>query len=317
MANCFIRCCRVVKHLPVRVICILVFILHTSVVDYYLVEHKGNTYFWFLVADVIVFCLFVASFIVSYQNFKKSNTATTNSTKEKVVGWLGITSWFIYAVIVASKSGIIFIEFADNIDESNFFGPNTLKTALALTGVVFLLQISSLHNAKPGSKRRAYIDELAGTVIFDIMDCVDSMEPLFIKVDRESFPPGLVDAIVAIACLNFVIPTIPLFTLLYSKFGHAMLSRRLVMTHKILLAYIVNLPLLIMRMILWHGLNNGISIFSLKNVIVISIISYDFYEHHEANTNKTTKETKLDEIKNDEEDMPADAYNLENRFNYD
>ncbi|XP_048778083.1 uncharacterized protein LOC125681867 [Ostrea edulis] len=317
MANCFIRCCRVVKHLPVRVICILVFILQTSVVDYYLVEHKGNTYFWFLVADVIVFCLFVASFIVSYQNLKKSNTADANSTKEKVVGWLGVASWSIYAVIVASKSGIIFIDFADDLDESNFFGPNTLKTALALTGVVFLLHLSSLHDAKPGSERRAYIDELAGTVIFDVMDCVDSMEPLFIKEDRESFPPGLIEAIVAIACLNFVIPTIPLLTLSHSKFGHAMLPRRLVMIHKILLAYIINLPLLIMRMILWHGLNHGVSIFSLKNVIVIGVITYDFYEHHEANMDASIKKNEVSEIKNEEEIIPTDSYRLENRFNYE
>ncbi|XP_048778086.2 uncharacterized protein LOC125681870 [Ostrea edulis] len=311
MANCFIRCCRVVKHLPVRVICILVFILHTSVVDYYLVEHKGNTLLWFLVADIVIFCLFVASFIVSFQSIRQPNT---DSTKEKVAGWLSVASWSIYAVIVASKSGIIFIDFADDLDESNFFGPNTLKTALALTGVVFLLHLSSLHDAKPGSKRRAYIDELAGTVIFDVMDCVDSMEPLFIKEDRESFPPGLVDAIVAIACLNFVIPTIPLLTLSHSKFGHAMLSRRLVMIHKILLAYIINLPLLTMRMILWHGLNHGVSIFSLKNVIVIGVLTYDFYEHHEADMDEPDKPNQ---VKKAEETFSGEEYSLENRFNYE
>ncbi|XP_048778085.1 uncharacterized protein LOC125681869 [Ostrea edulis] len=311
MANCFIRCCRVVKHLPVRVICILVFILHTSVVDYYLVEHKGNTLLWFLVADIVIFCLFVASFIVSFQSIRQPNT---DSTMEKVAGWLGVASWSIYAVIVASKSGIIFIDFADDLDESNFFGPNTLKTALALTGVVFLLQISSLHDAKPGSERRAYIDELAGTVIFDVMDCVDSMEPLFIKEDRESFPPGLVEAIVAIACLNFVIPTIPLLTLSHSKFGHAMLPRRLVMIHKILLAYIINLPLLTMRMILWHGLNHGVSIFSLKNVIVIGVITYDFYEHHEADMDEPDKPNQ---VKKAEETFSGEEYSLENRFNYE
>jgi hypothetical protein len=246
------------------------------------------------------------------------DTANPPSTKKKVVSWFGVTSWLIYAVIVASKSGIIFVDFADDLDENNFFGPNTLKTTLALTGVIFLLHISSLHNAKPGSKRRAYIDELSGTVIFDIMDCVDSMEPLFIKENREAFPPALVDAIVAIACLNFVIPTIPLLTLFYSRFGHAMLSRRLVMIHKILLAFIINLPLLIMRMILWHGLNHGISIFSLKNVTVISIISYDFYEHHEAKMNRKIKENRIGETKNEEEeDAPDDGYVLENRFNYD
>jgi hypothetical protein len=255
--------------------------------------------------------------MVSYQTLQKLDTTKADSAKEKAAGWLPVISWFIYAVIVATKSGIIFIDFADDLDESNFFGPNTLKTALALAGVVFLLHLSSLHDAKPGSERRAYIDELAGTVIFDIMDCVDSMEPLFIKEDREAFPPGLVEAIVAIACVNFVIPTIPLLTLSHSMFGHAMLPRRLVMMHKILLAYIINLPLLIMRMILWHGLNHGVSIFSLKNIIVIGVITYDFYEHHEANMDESFKKNKVSNIKDEEDGIPTDAYGLENRFNYE
>lgn len=313
MANCFIKCCRTVKHLPVRIICLLVYILHTSCVDYYLVEHKDISWLGFLVADVIIFCLFIASFLVSYHNLKGSRS---DSTMEKAGSWLGMCSWFLFSTIVATKAGIIFIDFADDLDENDFFGPNTLKTSLALAGVVFLLHLSSLHDAKPGSERRAYIEELTGTVIFDIMDCVDSMEPLFIKEDRDAFPPGLVEAIVAIACLNFVIPTIPLLTLTNTKFGHAKLPRRLVMLHKILLAYIINLPLLIMRMILWHGLNHGVSIFSLKNVIVIAMVSYDFYEHHEANMDETREDNdKKDKL--EDGGLSGEAYNLENRFNYD
>ncbi|XP_061184595.1 uncharacterized protein LOC133192616 [Saccostrea echinata] len=313
MANCFIKCCRVLKHLPVRLICVLVIILHFSIVDYYLVEHKDTTWLGFLAADVITLCLFVASFILSYNRLKSSNTDTK---MEKMGIWMGLASWFLYSVIVATKSGIIFIDFADDLDENDFFGPNTLKTALALAGVIFLLHLSSLHDAKPGSERRAYIEELSGTVIFDILDCVDSMEPLFIKEDREDFPPGLVEAIVAVACLNFVLPTVPLLTLSHTKFGYAKLPRRLIMVHKIILAYIVNLPLLVMRMILWHGLNHGVSIFSLKNVIVIAMISYDFYEHHEADMDNSMEKNNSNKGENGKESLPADAYGLEDRYDY-
>lgn len=88
------------------------------------------------------------------------------------------------------------------------------------------------------------------------------------------------------------------------------------MLHKILLAYIINLPLLIMRMILWHGLNHGVSIFSLKNVIVIAMVSYDFYEHHEANMDET-REDNDNKDKLEDGGLSGEAYNLENRFNYD
>ncbi|XP_052674205.1 uncharacterized protein LOC128156196 [Crassostrea angulata] len=314
MSNCFIKCCRTVQHVPVRIICLMIYILHTSCVDYYLVEHKDISWLGFLVADVIIFILFIASSVVSYRHLVNPKNDFTSG---KGVSWFGIGSWFLYSAIVATKSGIIFNDFADDLDENDFFGPNTLKTSLALAGVVYLLHLSSLHDAKPGSERRAYIEELTGTVIFDIMDCVDSMEPMFIKEDRDAFPPGLVEAIVAIACLNFVIPTIPLLTLVHTKFGHAKLPRRLVMLHKILLAYIINLPLLIMRMILWHGVNHGVSIFSLKNVIVISMISYDFYEHHEANVETSKVGNKENKEEPEDGELKGDTYNMENRFNYD
>jgi hypothetical protein len=58
------------------------------------------------------------------------------------------------------------------------------------------------HDAKPGSHRRKYIEELTGTVIFDILDCVDSMEILFIREERETFPKGMDDAIIAIALIK-------------------------------------------------------------------------------------------------------------------
>ncbi|XP_062586764.1 uncharacterized protein LOC134248375 [Saccostrea cucullata] len=177
--------------------------------------------------------------------------------------------------------------------------------------VKILLHISSLHDAKPGSDRRTYIEELSGTVMFEILDCVDNMVPLFIKEDREAFLTGLVEA-----CLNFVLPTVPLLTLLHSKFEHAKLPQSLIMIYKIILAYIVNLPLLVMRMILWHGLDHGVSIFSLKNVIVIAMISYDFYEHHETVMDNLEEKHKDHRTENGDESLPADAYGLEDRYDY-
>jgi hypothetical protein len=38
-------------------------------------------------------------------------------------------------------------------------------------GIIFTLLLATNHDAKPGSHRRKYIEELTGTVIFDILDC--------------------------------------------------------------------------------------------------------------------------------------------------
>lgn len=95
------------------------------------------------------------------------------------------------------------------------------------------------------------------------------MEILFIKERRDTFPVGLDDVIIAVAIFNFILPTVPLITLSKTKYGQAKLSHKLVIIHKISLAFFINLPLLITRMVLWHGLGHGISIFSLKYIVVM------------------------------------------------
>jgi hypothetical protein len=181
-----------------------------------------------------------------------------------------------------------------------------------------MLFLSAHHDAKPGTEQKRYIEELTGTVIFDILDGVDSMEILFRKEFRDTFPPGLDDAIIAIACINFILPTVPLFTLSRTKFGVQKLSHRLVMLHKLILAFAVNLPLLITRLIQWHGFSMGISIFSLKNVIVIGMISFDFYEHKEGEEAAAAENGKTSTVDNGKrtESRPVESYSLEDRFNY-
>ncbi|KAH3825708.1 hypothetical protein DPMN_127589 [Dreissena polymorpha] len=132
---------------------------------------------------------------------------------------------------------------------------------------------------------------LTTTVLFDILDGVDILENLFEKDVRESFPAGLARTMIVICCLNFMLPTLPLFTLAKTRFGLKKLPEKLELLHKIGVAYIVNLPLLITRMITWHGLSAGISIFILKNVIAIALVTFELVEEfcckksREANDN--------------------------------
>lgn len=154
---------------------------------------------------------------VTNNNYHNLRGSRSDSSMEKAGSWLGVCSWFLFSAIVATKAGIIFIDFVDELDENDFFGPKTFKTSIAHAGVVYLLHLSSLHDVKPGFEGRAYIEELTGTVIFYIMDYVDSMEPLFIKEDRDTFPSGLVEAIITIACLNCVRFGIEFISFLYKS----------------------------------------------------------------------------------------------------
>jgi hypothetical protein len=124
------------------------------------------------------------------------------------------------------------------------------------------------------------------------------------------------DAIIAIALINFFLPTIPLITLSKTKYGEAKLSHKLIMIHKVCLAFFVNLPLLITRMVLWHGLSRGISIFSLKNIIVIGMISFDLYETLEGGEKETTMEMDGKVSNNGNKGDINESYAIEDRFNY-
>lgn len=46
-----------------------------------------------------------------------------------------------------------------------------------------------------------------------------------------------------------------------------------------LVSVAINLPNLVIRLILWHGFSVGISVFVLKNIVVIVLTTYSFYEH--------------------------------------
>jgi hypothetical protein len=48
---------------------------------------------------------------------------------------------------------------------------------------------------------------------------------------------------------------------------------------EILLILVVNLPLLIMRLLIWHVVQKDISIFIVKNLLVIVVLFYQLYEN--------------------------------------
>ncbi|VDI02535.1 Hypothetical predicted protein [Mytilus galloprovincialis] len=317
MANGFTKCCKAVKHFPSRFLCLCFHFLQAGILDYYLVTYKGKAWLACIAADVVVAIVLCLCFFLSYRHLNRAKSKGGKETDQESASLLFVPiSWFAYSTLLAIKVGIAFKDFVFLLSEDIFFGPNTLKTTIALGGVIFALLLSTNHDAKPGSPRRKYIDELTGTVIFDILDCVDSMEILFFKEERDTFPTGMDDAIIGIALINFILPTIPLITLSKTKYGEAKLSHKLVMIHKVLLAFVVNLPLLITRMILWHGLSRGISIFSLKNVIVIGMISFDLYETLEGGENEQTENNNDGVTSSGQDGLAVESYAMEDRFNY-
>ena len=210
---------------------------------------------------------------------------------------MGWASWLLMSISVACKSVVIFHYFSDDLDESaSFFGPNTLKTTIALGSCTFLLLLITQHDAPAGSDGRRYIEELTGTVVFDILDTVDILEVLFDSDERDDLWDGMKEFIMAVAVLNMILPTVPLFTLAKSKFGQKKLSIKFIQGHRILLVLAVNMPNLLIRLLLWHGLSAGVSPFTLKNILAISLTFYDIYEHNKEEL-EDVEENKVEDHK--------------------
>jgi hypothetical protein len=138
----------------------------------------------------------------------------------------------------------------------------------------------SHHDAEPDTKRRHYIEEMTATVVFDILDSVDALDIMFEKSDIDDLPKGMGLCIISISCLNLILPVFPLCTLSRTHFGHHMKHETLVLLHKLSLVFVVNLPLLVFRLVLWHALSKEISIFPVKNVVVMFIVFQDLYERN-------------------------------------
>ena len=276
-----VRVCTSLQDWPAAVMCMGVALLQMAVLDYYLIHHLGISHLTWLAFDAINITLLVIS-IHQARSAIIQDKKQGSDTSRIASGSMGWVAWFFMSVSVAAKSVVIFHFFSDDLDESSgtFFGPNTLKTTIALGSCTFLLLLITQHDAPAGSDGRRYIEELTGTVVFDILDTVDILEVLFDSDDRSNLWDGLEEFILAVAVLNLVLPTVPLFTLAKSKFGQKKLSVKLVHGHRILLVLVVNIPNLLIRFLLWHGLSTGISPFTLKNILAISLTFYDIFEQN-------------------------------------
>ena len=290
--NPVLRC---LHHWPTRALCIVLTLLQAASLNWYLMEHLSYNWAAMYAADAVVIAMFIISFIMSttvMHSEKKTENLSFSDSRHQPMTYV---AWFVYAAVLDIKVGVIFSEFSTDLDEVYFFGPNTCKTTLALAGLIFITFLNTQHNAM-GNNRKALILTLTATVLVDVLDGVDNIDPLFDKDVRDTFPPGLDNAMIAICCINFLLPTIPLVTLSVTRFGLHPLPEKLETLHKLLLAYLVNLPLFITRMITWHGLSQGISIFSLKNIIVMGVVTFEVLEKWYVEEEKEREEEEFNKI---------------------
>ncbi|KAK3595601.1 hypothetical protein CHS0354_009557 [Potamilus streckersoni] len=278
MAGIFIRMCSSMHQVPARVLCVLLVLVQGFILDYYLASHKNVYWYGWVAADIATGFIFFVAFVISYRHLiLVKNSSRKDAPIQAGSLPLAYFAWFLYSTFLAARVAIIFKHFAWEFNEKEFFNANTLKINISLASLIFVLLLMSHHDAELDTRRRRYIEGLTATVVFDILDSVDVLDTLFEENSVQELP-NFETAIISIACINFILPTLPLMILSRSHFGHKITPNDIEILHKLLLVFLVNLPLLVIRLILWHVLQEEISIFPMKNAIIIFVVFHDLYE---------------------------------------
>jgi len=282
--------CRNLKHVPMKVLCVLLVVLQAFFLDSLLILYFGHGQgsigtpcpkcYWWIAGDVVIISLFVITFFMSYKNIEHHNKhKRLGKIHIRRVVPLSVVTWFLYSVYVSARVIVIFrLEINDLLKDDDFYGPQFLKTGIALTAVVFILFVASHHNAKENSKERLIINALMTSVTFDILDTVDFLDVLFPGETQYLLPFVLEHVVLAIAVLNLLRPTFSFCILYLNHFGATNLSRELSAMNAMVYTFFVNTPFMVVRMYLWHKLKVDVSVFLIKNFIMIFIGIHEVYE---------------------------------------
>ncbi|XP_069141726.1 transmembrane protein 121B-like [Argopecten irradians] len=290
MANCCLTCCNAMYQIPTRVLCFLLVMVQGGILDYYLINNKSIYWYGWLAADVALGLVFIMTFLISYRHLSIIHRSRdSNSMVQAGSLPLCYFAWFVYSVFIGARVFIIYKDIAGTLNEENVFGPNTLKVTVSSTSFIFILLLLTHHDAIPGTNRKYKIEELSGTVIIDILDSIDVLNIFFYKSQIDKLPEELVLSILIVASLNFLVPVISLMVLNRLHFGHKDRHQGLIVLHKLMVVFLVNLPLFIIRMLLWHIHNSDISIFPMKNVVMIFLVFHDLYDRRRADVDDGEK----------------------------
>jgi hypothetical protein len=291
-----------------KCLCVILLVLQSCILDYYLVENHSLAWIGFSLVDLVIIILWIAALYIAYKQCRKQThevrKAIRTSPDELRVAYV---AWLVYAVGYAIQISFIFKTFAhklDNAQTTTIFGQNMLKLSLTITPMLFLLLVHAHHDAAPNTSRKYYIEKLTGSVTIDLMDSIEILEILFTDVAENNLPTSFENTIIAFACINVFLPTLALHALKQKKIwhGHGGLFPSKVLYH-LCYIFLVNVPFFIIRVLLWVCYEQDVSVFLAKNFILIVMNSWDIVEHYSHHKRPSCSASSNDNVAL--EDIPS------------
>lgn len=259
--------------------------LQMAAINYFLIKHEVdsvNPYLWFI-GDALVILSFIIAIVISFRFvLERLNLQLAHldipAIRVPIYGVLpcAYISWFLYASLLIAKICVIFKSNIPNeLELKGLLSTTTLKIVLSMTVVVFILLINTQHDAEPNSERNNYIADLCKGTAFDLFDSIQFLGYLFTKESKltqypDLYSEHLANTILALSCLNFILPGVALYKLSLSEFGELKSSLSLSLIIKSLKLFAINLPYMVIRIYLWP-IDDHVVLFLIKNVLYVAI----------------------------------------------
>ena len=265
-----------------KCLCVVLLVLQSCILDYYLVENHSLAWIGFVVVDVVIIIIWIVALYIAFKQYRRQTHAANNEIRASPDELrVAFVAWLVYAVGYTIQISFIFKTFAhklENAETTTIFGQNMLKLSLTITPMLFLLLIHAHHDAAPNTRRKYYIEKISGGVTIDLMDSIEILEILFTDLN---LPPDFENTIIAFACINVFLPTLALHALKQKKLwhGHGGLFPSKVL-YNFCYICLVNVPFFVIRVLLWASYKQDVSVFLAKNIILIVMNLWDIVEHY-------------------------------------
>lgn len=232
---------------------------------------RGYEWLALVAVDVICIGLFVAAAITSLNSFyRKRKNGRLIGNGELPLGYI---AWGFYSIQLALRLTVIFeSNLVTTLRRTWFFGPSTMKTAFALTAVIFVQLILMHHDAPHSSCRHEYVNDIALSTSLDILDSVSVLNVMFNPTDPESKAGSpLHIAVLSVACINIFLPTIPLFILSRDHFGKHTISIWFQISYRLARIMFSDIAMFVVRIMIVSTQDTVISVFAIKNLISLAM----------------------------------------------
>lgn len=181
-------------------------------------------------------------------------------------------SWVLYAALLCLKINHMFFYFSEGLPQRpELYSSTGLKLVLSMTGVIFLLLAYCHHKDLKGVYYKLTMEKIAFSACLDVLDSLMLLDFLFINVTGLVITPKLDKIIRAFSCICILLPTVPLLVLrcIQTPSPKHKLYRIVLIIQSLLYLLLVNFPLFSIRLYFWYKLNQDISTFFTKNLIML------------------------------------------------